>query len=70
MAEDPYERADFVNLLVRSFRQCSKGTLPTLIGLPSDDYSSSFLRFSPGSLVLFPLIQIGLKPLISHANAR
>ncbi|PLW50744.1 hypothetical protein PCASD_00689 [Puccinia coronata f. sp. avenae] len=41
LAEHAHERNQFVNVLVRSFKQYSKGELPDLIGLPpNDDYVS------------------------------
>ncbi|KAG0145820.1 hypothetical protein CROQUDRAFT_671528 [Cronartium quercuum f. sp. fusiforme G11] len=55
MAENVYERAEFVDLLVRAFRQYTNGTLPTLINVPSEDYSlpaySMPSATSPGSTV-------------------
>ncbi|OAV98595.1 hypothetical protein PTTG_01780 [Puccinia triticina 1-1 BBBD Race 1] len=40
LAENVNERNKFVDVLVRSFRQYSKGELPQLIGLPNGDYST------------------------------
>lgn len=71
MAEDVYGRAEFVNLLVRSFRQCANGKLPSMIGLPNDDYtipayaipSSAF----PSSPSHAPVIRAGGHPSPSSA---
>ncbi|KAH9818614.1 exocyst complex component Sec3-domain-containing protein [Melampsora americana] len=71
MAEDVYERAEFVNLLVRSFRQSANGKLPSMIGLPDDDYtipayaipSSAF----PSSPSHAPVIRSGGHPSPSSA---
>ncbi|EGG06336.1 uncharacterized protein MELLADRAFT_87296 [Melampsora larici-populina 98AG31] len=74
MAEDVYERAEFVNLLVRSFRQCANGKLPSMIGLPDDDYtipayaipSSAF----PSSPSHAPVIRGGGHPSPSAARSQ
>ncbi|KNZ59039.1 uncharacterized protein VP01_1811g3 [Puccinia sorghi] len=52
LAENSQERDRFVNVLVRSFRQYSKGELPDLIGLPNDDHASPAYSIPiPGSPV-------------------
>jgi len=52
LAENSQERDRFVNVLVRSFRQYSKGELPDLVGLPIDDYTSpAYSNPIPGSPV-------------------
>ncbi|KAH9450611.1 hypothetical protein Pst134EB_018141 [Puccinia striiformis f. sp. tritici] len=40
LAENASERNKFVDVLVRSYKQISKGELPQLIGLPDNDFAS------------------------------